>query len=277
MRLTVLGSGSTGNALLICAGDTRVLVDAGLSAREIVRRIREVGEDPAALDGIIVTHEHGDHAGGLRVLLNSVTCPVFISAATRDAYVSERKNLSNEEPQRRERVLSDRTEEITSSRDFRIGGIDFHPFTVPHDAADNFGFIATHEGTRVATVADLGHITTLVRERLRGCASIIIESNHCRDMLKACAVYPWELKQRIMSRTGHLSNDDIAAWLADAAEGFDGHASHIVLTHLSQRANNPYVARIVAEDALRSRGSLFAPQTEIVLSHPKEPTKWLEL
>lgn len=277
MRLTVLGSGSTGNALLIHAGETRVLVDAGLSARELIRRIRAVGEDPAALDGIIVTHEHGDHAGGLRVLLGSVNCPVFISAATRDAYIAERKNLSSEEPQRRTSILCDRTEEITSSRDFRIGAIDFHPFTVPHDAADNFGFTATYEGTRVAMVADLGHITTLVREHLRGCGAIVIESNHCRDMLKACAVYPWELKQRIMSRTGHLSNDDIAAWLADTGDGFDGAASHVVLTHLSQRANNPYVARICAEDALRSRGSLFAPQTEITLSHPKEPTKWIEL
>lgn len=277
MRLTVLGSGSTGNALLIHAGSTRVLVDAGLSARELIKRIREVGEDPAALDGIIVTHEHGDHAGGLRVLLGSIACPIFISAATRDAYIRERKNLSNEEPHRRERILRDCTEEITSSRDFRIGEIDFHPFTVPHDAADNFGFVATHQGTRVATVADLGHITTLVREHMRGCACIVIESNHCRDMLKACTVYPWELKQRIMSRTGHLSNDDIAAWLADTNDGFDGQTSHIVLTHLSQRANNPYVARICAEDALRSRGSLFAPQTEIILSHPKEPTKWIEL
>lgn len=277
MRLTVLGSGSTGNALLIHAGDTRVLVDAGLSAREIVRRLRLVGEDPARLDGIIITHEHGDHAGGLRVLLGTVSCPVFISAATRDAYIRERKNLSNEEPHKRTAILRNRTEEITSSRDFRIGEIDFHPFTVPHDAADNFGFIATHERIRVATVADLGHITTLVREHLRACSCIVVESNHCRDMLKACAVYPWELKQRIMSRTGHLSNDDIAHWLGDTNEGFDGAASHVVLTHLSQRANNPYVARICAEDALRARGSLFAPQTEIVLSHPKEPTKWIEL
>ena len=278
MRLNVLGSGSTGNAILLAAGETRVLVDAGLSARELVRRLVAIGEDPARLDGIIITHEHGDHAGGLRVLLNSVRCPVYISAATRDAYIRERKNLSSEEPARRERILRERTEEITSSHDFKIGDIDFHPFTVPHDAADNFGFIASHEGTRVATVTDLGHITTLVREHIRSCACVVIESNHCRDMLKACTVYPWELKQRIMSRTGHLCNDDIARWLADPAEGFDGTASHVVLTHLSQLANNPYVARIVAEDALRTRaGSLFAPQTEIVISDPKEPTKWIEL
>lgn len=274
MRLTVLGSGSTGNAVLIVAGGTRVLIDAGMSAREILRRLMLVGEDAARLDGIILTHEHGDHAGGLRVLLKDLRCPVFISPATHEAYVKDRRNLSSNEPSRRTEVLRDRTEEIESSRDFCIGAIDFHPFTVPHDAVDNFGLTVTHAGVRIATVLDSGHVTTLIREQLRGCAAIIIESNHSRDMLKACTVYPWELKQRIMSRTGHLSNEDVAEWLRT---GFDGTASHIVLAHLSQRANNPYVAKLIAEMALRERGSLFQPTTEIVLSHPGEPTPWIEL
>ncbi len=278
MKFTVLGSGSTGNAMLIVAGSTRVLVDAGMSAREIVRRLADMGEDAARLDGVILTHEHGDHAGGLRVLLSgTVRCPVFMSEATREAYIRERQRVSNEEPRRRTDVLRNRVEEISSSHDFRIGEIDFHPFTLPHDAADNFGFTATCNGVRIATVMDFGHITTLVRERLRNCHAIIIESNHCRDMLKACAVYPWELKQRILSRTGHLSNEDVAEWLGDAGEGFDGEASHIVLTHLSQRANNPYLAKLCAEQAISERGSLFQPTTEIVLSFPKEPTAWIEL
>src|SRR5881227_1373352 len=273
MRLTVLGSGSTGNAVLICAGQTRVLVDAGLSAKETVRRLALVGEDAARLDGVVITHEHGDHAGGLRVLLKSLECPVYISGATRDAYISERSR-NDDEPRRRAEVLRDRTVEISSSEDFRVGEIDFHPFTVPHDAADNFGFTATHDGVRVATLMDFGHVTTLVAERLRGCAAIVIESNHSRDMLKACEVYPWELKQRILSRTGHLSNEDVADWLR---EGFDGMARHIVLAHLSQRANNPYVAKISAEMALKERAPLFQTDTEISLSSPKEPTPWIEL
>src|SRR5918996_700477 len=271
MKLTVLGSGSTGNAVLIVAGDTRVLVDAGLSAKEIARRLAMVGEDAQRLDAVLVTHEHGDHAGGLRVLLNMVDCPVYISAQTHDAYVSERFNVNTDEPRRREKALRDRVEQIESSRDFRIGEIDFHPFTIPHDAVDNFGFTATHQGVKLATLMDFGHITTLISERLRGCAAIVMESNHSRDMLKACDVYPWELKQRILSRTGHLSNEDIAAWLR---EGFDGAARHIVLAHLSQRANNPHVAQITAESALRERGTLFQPTTRITLSHPKEPTPW---
>lgn len=274
MKLTVLGSGSTGNAVLIVAGETRVLIDAGLSAREIVRRLALVGEDAALLSGIVVTHEHGDHVGGLRVLLRLVDCPAYISARTRDAYLSERFNAHDDEPRKRAAVLADRVEEIESSKDFRVGEIDFHPFTVPHDAADNFGFTATHAGVKIATLMDFGHITTLVAERLRGCAAVVIESNHSRDMLKACDVYPWELKQRILSRLGHLSNEDIAEWLLD---GFDGTARHLVLAHLSQRANNPYLAKISAEVALQARSPLFHADTQITLSFPKEPTPWVEV
>ncbi len=275
MRITVLGSGSTGNAVLICAGQTSVLVDAGMSAKELVRRLALVGEDAGQLDGIIITHEHGDHAGGLRVLLKSVSCPVYISGETRDAYIREREGKSaSDEPRKRSDALRERTEEISSSHDFRIGEIDFHPFTVPHDAADNFGFTARHDGVCVATLMDFGHITTLITERLRGCAAIVIESNHCRDMLKACDVYPWELKQRILSRTGHLSNEDVANWLRD---DFDGCAEHIVLSHLSQRANNPHVAKLTAEVALQERGGLFRTDAKITLSYPKEPTSWIEL
>jgi len=274
MKLSVLGSGSTGNAVLLIANGTRVLVDAGLSAREIARRMASLGEDPNALDGILITHEHGDHAGGLRVLMKDLDCPVFMSAKTRDAYVSERRNLSSDEPRRRADCLRERMVEIDSGFDFRIGQIDFHPFTVPHDAVDNFGFTATHDGVKIATVMDFGHITTLITERLRGCAAVVIESNHSRDMLKTVEHYPWELKQRILSRLGHLSNEDVAEWLID---GFDGLARHVILAHLSQRANNPYLAKITAETALYERSPLFRSDTEVILSFPKEPTAWIEV
>src|SRR5881396_718778 len=115
MKLTVLGSGSTGNAVLIVAGETRVLVDAGLSAKEIARRLALVGEDVQKLDAILVTHEHGDHAGGLRVMLRTVGCPVYISAQTCEAYISERTNVNDEEPRKRATALKDRVEQIESS------------------------------------------------------------------------------------------------------------------------------------------------------------------
>src|SRR5258708_3015518 len=238
MKLTVLGSGSTGNAVLLVANGTRVLVDAGLSSRETARRMALMGEDPNALDGILNTHEHGDHAGGLRVLMKDLDCPVFMSAKTRDAYIGEQHNLNNEEPRRRTKALRDRMVEIDSGHDFRIGDIDFHPFTVPHDAADNFGFTATHNGVKVATVMDFGHITTLITERRLGCAAVVIESNHSRDILKTSEHYPWELRQRILSRLGHLRTEDVAEWLLD---GFDGQAHPIPPAPPSPPPHNPHL------------------------------------
>lgn len=274
MRFTVLGSGSTGNAVLISSENTNVLVDAGMSAREILRRLGEVGVGHDRLDGILITHEHGDHAGGLRVLMSSVDCPVFISRPTEDSYYDTRAGGQNggSESSKRRAALKDKTVEIESTREFRIGDIDFEPFSVPHDAADNFGFAAKKDGVKVATLMDFGHITDLIKEKLSGCDAIVVESNHSRDMLRACSVYTWDLKQRIMSRTGHLSNEDLSDWLQN---DFDGSARHVVLAHLSQRANEPHLARLMAETALQMRSPLFRAETKITISHHKQPTDWI--
>ena len=185
MKLTVLGSGSTGNAVLIVAGNTRVLLSTpGLSAKEIARRLAMVGEDTQRLDAVLVTHEHGDHAGGLRVLLVlSIVLSIF-PRKTLDAYIGEKESMSaNEEPSRRAKALRDRVEHIESSRDFRIGEIDFHPFTIPHDAVDNFGFTATHQGVKIATVMDFGHITTLVRN----VCAVALQSSSNRITAATCS------------------------------------------------------------------------------------------
>ena len=273
MRFTVLGSGSTGNSVLICTEKTKVLVDVGLSAKETLRRLALVGVHFSELDAILVTHEHSDHAGGLRVLLNTVTCPVFLSGATREAYVREKSNKTNNEPQKRSEAIKNRRVEIESSRDFRIGDIDFEPFSVPHDAVDNFGFVARSAGVKLATVLDFGCFTTLIKEKLRGCDGIVIESNHNCDMLKTCPIYSWDLKQRILSRTGHISNEDLADWLTNE---FDGAARQIVLAHLSQRANEPHLARLTAQTALQMRSPLFKCETQVTISYHREPTDWIE-
>lgn len=273
MRFTVLGSGSTGNAVLISSETTNVLVDAGLSSREIVRRLNEVGVSCDDIDGVLITHEHSDHAGGLRVLLRSVDCPVYVSRPTEDAFYDTRAGGQNgdSESSKRQTALKENTVEIESNQEFRIGDIDFEPFSVPHDAADNFGFVAKHDGVKVATLMDFGHISDLIKEKLCGCDAIIVESNHSRDMLRACSMYTWDLKQRIMSRTGHLSNEDLSDWLTN---DFDGSARYIVLAHLSQRANEPNLARISAEMALQMRPPLFRAETHISLSSAKQPTEW---
>ncbi len=274
MKFTVLGSGSTGNAVLISTERTNVLVDAGMSSREILRRLALVGVPCENLDGILLTHEHSDHAGGLRVLAGSVNCPVYLSRITEDAFYDTRKGGQNgdSESSKRRSALKNRTVEIESSRDFRIGDIDFEPFSVPHDAVDNFGFVAKKDGVRIATLMDFGHISELIKEKLKCCDAIIIESNHSRDMLRACSVYSWDLKQRIMSRHGHLSNEDLSDWLTN---DFDGHARHIVLAHLSQRSNDPHLAKITAEVALQMRPPLFKTETKITVSHSKQPTDWI--
>jgi phosphoribosyl 1,2-cyclic phosphodiesterase len=274
IRFTVLGSGSTGNAVLITTETTSVLVDAGLSAREILRRLSLVGVRYEELDAVLITHEHSDHAGGLRVLMNSVSCPVYVSRETEHSYYSTRKSNGSGESEgvKRLKVLKDRTVTIQSDREFRIGDIDFDPFRVPHDAADNFGFVAKHQGVCIATLMDFGHITPLIKQKLNGCSAIVIESNHSRDMLRTCPVYTWDLKQRISSRNGHLSNEYLCDWLT---KDFDGSARHIVLAHLSQRANEPHLALLMAKTAIEMRSPLFRPETEVTLSFHKEPTPWV--
>jgi phosphoribosyl 1,2-cyclic phosphodiesterase len=139
MKFTVLGSGSTGNAVLISTEKTNVLVDAGLSAKELIRRLAIVGIDCEDIDGVLITHEHSDHAGGLRVLMTSVDCPVYISRITEDAFYDTRAGGQNgdSESSKRRAALLDKTVEIESDEEFRIGDIDFEPFQVPHDAVDN--------------------------------------------------------------------------------------------------------------------------------------------
>lgn len=273
MKFTVLGSGSTGNAVLISSETTNVLVDAGLSAREILRRLFEMGVEADGLDAILITHEHSDHAGGLRVLMRSVDCPVYISCDTLDAFYDTQAGGKNgdSESSKRKAALSDHTVEIRSTQEFRIGDIDFYPFSVPHDAVDNFGFVARRDGVKIATLMDFGQITDEIRDNLKGCDAIVVESNHSRDMLRACSMYTWDLKQRILSNVGHLSNEDLSDWLQS---DFDGCARYIVLAHLSQRANEPHLARLMAETALQMRPPLFRAETKITVSTPRQPTDW---
>jgi len=272
MKFTVLGSGSSGNAILISDDKTNVLVDAGLSASQILKRLSLVGIDHEKIDAILITHEHTDHAGGLRVLLQTLRCPVFISELTLQAYLS----ISNlKEAEHRREALRNRTVKIETGNHFSINQIDFYPFSIPHDAVDNFGFVAESKGVKVASLIDFGYITNSIKNNLRGCDGIIIESNHSIDMLKACPFYSWSLKQRIMSKTGHLSNEDLCRWLK---EDFDGTAGYIVLAHLSQRANHPNLALLMAQEALSSRNPLSRTDssTKLIISDPKQPTEWIK-
>ena len=264
MRLIVLGSGSSGNVLYIESGATSALVDLGLSAKETARRMTEAGVDPTRLSAIVITHEHSDHVKGARVFSSTAEVPIFMSEATR---------VVCNYPENGEKVQWGET--ITSSEPFQVGSLNFHPFTIPHDGVDTFALTIESEGVKVGVVTDLGYITQLVAERLRGSTLVVIESNHDRDMLKV-GPYPWSVKQRIASNVGHLSNDETSRWIR---EDFDGQAEYLVLAHLSRRCNHPELARLSALQALDCHGSLFFPRPEerLRIAPSDRASEWFEL
>jgi phosphoribosyl 1,2-cyclic phosphodiesterase len=233
LSVCVLGSGSRGNAVYVSDGITSILVDAGFSAREIDRRMRQRGLDPAGLSAILVTHEHTDHMRGIERLVRRHRLPVYLTAGTR-----------------REATALHHLPEIHAfdcGRDFRIDTLAVRPFTISHDAADPAGFTISANGSRIGIATDLGQVTALVREHLRGCRLLIVEANHDPDMLMN-GPYPWFLKQRIRSRTGHLANQETGRLLADVLHpGLE----RVVLAHLSETNNTP-------EKALTEMAALFA-------------------
>ncbi|RMG46454.1 MAG: MBL fold metallo-hydrolase [Acidobacteria bacterium] len=264
MRINVLGSSSAGNSTLVVAGSTRVLIDVGFSARETRRRLAAIGEEASQLSAIIITHEHSDHIRGVPVLARSLGIPVFMSRRTLEAWNA----LKSGETMATRHF-------IAAEESFQIGDLTFHPFAVPHDAVETLAFNIEARGVKVGFVTDLGYIPQMVAQRLKGADAIILEANHDLEMLRL-GPYPWAVKQRVMSRHGHLSNEEMARFLR---EDFDGRAEYIMLIHLSQQNNHPEIARLAAVEALTSRGPLLARDAErrVRISYPDRPSEWIEL
>lgn len=237
VRILPLGSSSSGNAILVEFGSTSLLVDAGLSSRELTRRVEAAGVRPGALSCILLTHEHHDHTRGAERFSLRHRVPVLCVPETLEAMNLSPIHLTGWSP-------------IEPGRPFDLGGVRVDPFPVPHDAAAPLGFVLAGEGVRVGIAVDLGHATTLVVERLRGCHVLVVESNHDDGMLQA-GPYPWQLKQRIGGRMGHLSNAEAGALLARVA---DDACRAVVLAHLSEKNNTPALARSAASSALAAAG-----------------------
>ncbi|HTR66990.1 MAG TPA: MBL fold metallo-hydrolase [Terriglobales bacterium] len=258
VSLTVLASGSRGNTALVSSSTTRLLVDAGISCRETFKRMKSLGHDPHALSAILITHEHSDHVYGLATLAKKLGVPVYISGATHQTWARFLRDETGEPPEMRKLEL------FSAGRGFHIGDIAVMPFTIPHDAADPVGFTFRAEGVKLGFATDLGYVPASVCDHLRGCDVLVVESNHDVEMLRV-GPYPWSVKQRVMSRVGHLSNDALADFFAS---DYDGCASYVVLAHLSEQNNHPDLARRAAEKALGSRRTLLhnrvllAAQTE---------------
>ncbi len=232
-RVCVLGSGSKGNAIYISNERVAVLVDAGLSGIEIERRLAARRINPETLDAIVVSHEHSDHIHGVGVLSRRLRLPVYITPQTMSAagpFLGDLHEVHHFHP----------------GQGFALDGLHVHPFSVSHDAADPVGFTIQDRNVKIGIATDLGVATQLVCHHLRGCTLMILEANHDRKMLED-GPYPWELKQRIRSRHGHLSNEESRDLLREV---LDGTLEHVVVAHVSEKNNLPERAVSVVREAL---------------------------
>jgi phosphoribosyl 1,2-cyclic phosphodiesterase len=250
LRVTVLGSGSVGNATLIEADDVRILVDAGFSGKDLEDRIRDVGGEPETLAGIVITHDHGDHTRGMGVLARRFGTPLYLTRRTADAC---RDLLSGKEEIR----------EYASSGPFRIGPLEVNAFLTVHDAVDPVAVTICHvrTGSKVGIATDLGRPTAAVRASLAQSHVLVLEANHDDAMLWR-GPYPWSVKQRIASSHGHLSNRASAQL---ARELHHHGLGAVILAHLSEHCNDAGLARDQigrALDRIKYRGLLVVAEQD---------------
>jgi phosphoribosyl 1,2-cyclic phosphodiesterase len=258
VRVCVLATSSSGNCTYIGGEHTRILIDAGLSKRETFARLQAIGVAPESLSAIIVTHEHSDHVAGLPVLARALKIPVYLSKLT--APTIDWGDWKE--------GTSPTVKEFQAGAIFYVGDMRIQSFTIPHDAIDPVGFMVETEGIRVSLAMDLGYIPENVRHHIRGSQLTVLESNHDLDMLKV-GPYPWSLKQRVMSRKGHLSNDATADYILEDM-ALDAHT--LVLGHLSEQNNHPEIVRLVANQALQRRGV----NTRLIVTEPRKQGELFE-
>src|SRR5437016_1475793 len=258
VRLTILGSGSAGNCAYVETEEARILIDAGFSLRQIRKRMAAIGRAPENLTAVLVTHEHSDHVNGLPALNQKLHLPVFCNRPTKEAI---------------EFQLQTKLEcsFFQTRHSFEVGDVTVETFEVLHDAQDPVGFLLRAPGVNIGFLTDLGQVTKLVVDRLRFANILLLESNHDIKLLQDCLHRPWSLKQRILSRHGHLSNEAAA----DAAEQLmSAELRHLYLGHLSGECNRPDLAHRVMNDRLQSIG---AGHVRLELASQSLPSATLQL
>ena len=255
MRFAVLGSGSGGNSAVVeCAG-VRLLIDAGLSAKQLNLRLTRVGIDPASLHGILLTHEHGDHIKGLKVFLKQHSIPVFATPGTR-------------------KVVQDMGidggvwKSFETAQTFRLKSVIIRSFAVHHDAVDPVGFVIGDGSRSMGFLSDSGHVSHSVSACLQRLDSLFVEANYDAELLAADTKRPWPTKQRISSRHGHLSNDQVASLLEEIAHPG---LARVVLGHLSSDCNRP---ELVLDRLRRGLGLLGHHHIALHCACQDEPTDW---
>jgi phosphoribosyl 1,2-cyclic phosphodiesterase len=250
----MLGSGSAGNSALVATDHCRILVDGGLSARQVVLRLEQCGVTPEQLDGVVVTHEHSDHICGLEVLCHKFDLPIYCNRLTAEAL--------------RSGGLADRCRNwrlFSTGAEFSICDITVQTFPVPHDAVDPIGFVFHAGSGSLGFITDLGYVTKMIIERLRPVRTLVVETNHDEKLLQNDTNRPWPVKQRIQSRHGHLSNTAAAGVIEELLRG---NIERVVLGHLSRDCNTPTLALTTIRASLEKCGRIdvemyCATQSEI--------------
>jgi phosphoribosyl 1,2-cyclic phosphodiesterase len=252
----MLGSGSTGNSLFVQGGNTKILIDAGLSCLQIKKRLKAIGESLQDIRAIIITHEHADHMKGIGVICRQHELPIYMTSATRDQaarYFLFHKSLYS-----------------FNGDAFGVGDLQIEAFSVSHDAVDPVGFVISHEGVRVVVATDIGRLDPWVIERLKGAHFIILEANHDSEMLQN-GPYPNYLKTRIAGPAGHLANQEAAKAIVHS---YTSDLKGIMLAHLSRFNNTPEIAVKTVSEILTSQGLSNIP---IYLTHPFQPSPRIEI
>ena len=233
LTFCVLGSGSSGNSAYISDGKTSILLDAGFSAKEILKRLSAAGLGGAKIDAIVVSHEHGDHARGSGVIARKLGAPIYINRRTYE----KAKNVIGEKVA---------IKYFENGDPFLVDSMRVEPFAIPHDAANPSAFIFHNENRKLAHVTDIGYATDLLRNKISDADYLVVEANHEPEMLKA-GPYPWPLKQRIASRSGHLSNIDCEKLLQNV---FHSNLQGVTFAHLSETNNNPDLVAEIGKQTL---------------------------
>ena len=263
LKIAILASGSTGNCAVASDGVTHVLLDAGISAKRIHAGLRELGLSPADLSAVLVTHAHGDHVSGLRVLARGSGIPIFATPPACEEWYRRC-------PCAETRALF-RLHEAGSA--FEAGSLAVRSFPTPHDAAGSVGYVLSGGGSSLALCTDLGRVTGEVRQAAAGCGTLVCEANHDLELLKN-GPYPYVLKRRILGQKGHLSNEEGAELAAYAAERG---TKAVVLAHLSRTNNTPKLAYGAAAARLRAMGREPGRDISLCVAPESAPSpRWLE-
>lgn len=256
--MVILGSGSRGNAAVMECGGMRFLIDAGLSSKQLTLRLEACGIDPATIDGILLSHEHGDHVRGLKVLLKQWNLPVYCTPMTGHLV-------------RESGIRDGQWKHFEAGQSFAIGTVEIRSFALQHDAVDPVGYVLKHDNHRIASVTDAGDATRNLIDALRGVNGLFIESNYDDDLLANDTKRPWSIKQRISSHHGHLSNAQCAKVIGEIAHSG---LSTIVIGHLSSDCNTPETALAILRNQLTKAGH---PNIALHCASQDQPTAWFPI